>query len=179
LNALPFGTAFAPDWVRFDSRFRLRKKEGFPMAFGYHNTRQPLTQLREEMDRVLSGFFGPGADGLLPGVFRNQPPVNVWEQGDALLVEMELPGVKNDQIDISVAGGELVVKVERREASDEAVVYHRRERPVGPLTRVVRLPVEVDPDRVAADLHDGVLSIKLPKAESAKPRKINVATKSE
>jgi HSP20 family protein len=146
------------------------------MVFGYRNARQPLNQFRDEMDRLLTGVFGPAADGILPAVFRSQPAVNVWEQGDALLVEMEVPGVKNDQIDISVAGDELSVKVERPEPADEDVTYHRRERPVGPQTRVLRLPVEVDGDRVEAELRDGVLMITLPKAENAKPRKINVTS---
>jgi HSP20 family protein len=144
------------------------------MVFGYRNPRHPLHQLRDEMDRLWSGFFVPAADGLLPPVFRSQPAVNVWEQGDALLVEMEVPGVKNDQVDISVAGGELSVKINRPEVDQEGVTYHRRERPVGSFTRVVQLPVEVDVNRVGAELHDGVLLITLPKAESAKPRKINV-----
>lgn len=145
------------------------------MVFGYSNTRQPLYQLRDEMDRLLTGFFGPAADGLLPARFRSQPAANVWERGDALLVEMELPGVKSDQVDVSVVGGELTVKVERPEISEADVTYHRRERPVGSFTRVLRLPVEVAADRVEAELRDGVLLITLPKAESAKPRKITVA----
>jgi HSP20 family protein len=144
------------------------------MVFGYQPTRHPFHQLRNEVDRLLTGFFGPTADGFLPGVFRNQPPVNVWEQQDALKVEMELPGIKSEQLDISVAGNELSIKVNRPDVAQEGVTYHRRERPVGAFSRIVRLPVEVDADRVEADLRDGVLTITLPKAESAKPRKINV-----
>jgi HSP20 family protein len=146
------------------------------MVQGYRNPRHPLYQLRDEMDRLLSGFFRPAADGLLPTMFRSQPAANVWEQGDALLVEMEAPGIKSDQIDISVAGGELSVKINRPEDAQEGITYHRRERPVGSLSRMLRLPVEVDASRVEAELHDGVLLITLPKAESAKPRKINVAS---
>lgn len=144
------------------------------MVFGYHSTRHPLHQLRNEMDRLLTGFFGPAADGFLTAAFRNQPAVNVWEQDDALKVEMELPGVKKEQIDIAVAGGELSIKIDRPESTEEEVVFHRRERPTGPLTRVLRLPIEVNADRVEAALRDGVLTVTLPKAESAKPRKINV-----
>jgi HSP20 family protein len=144
------------------------------MVFSYQNSRHPLHQLRDEMDRLWNGFIGPAADGLLPTVFRSQPAANVWEQGEALLVEMEVPGVKSDQVDVSVAGGELSVKIDRSEEAVEGVTYHRRERPVGSLTRVLRLPVEVDANRVEAELRDGVLLITLPKAESAKPRKINV-----
>jgi HSP20 family protein len=147
------------------------------MVLGYRNTRYPFHQIRDEMDRLLTGFLGPVADGLLPPMFRSQPAANVWEQGDALLVEMELPGAKSDQVDVSVVGGELSVKVDRPEVAQEGVTYHRQERPVGSFTRVLRLPVEVDANRVEAELHDGVLTITLPKVESAKPRKINVASK--
>jgi HSP20 family protein len=140
------------------------------------NVRHPFHQLREEMDRLLTSFGGGVADGLLPAVFRGQPAANVWEKDDALLVELELPGVKSEQVDISVAGGELSVKINQPEVEQENVTYHRRERPVGPLCRVLRLPVEVDADRVEAELHDGVLLITLPKAESAKARKINVVS---
>ena len=146
------------------------------MVFGYQPTRRPFHQLRHEMDRLLTGFLGPTADGFLPGVFRSQPAINVWEQNDALKVEMELPGVKSEQVDISVAGGELSIKINAADAAHEGVTYHRRERPVGSFSRIVRLPVEVDADRVEADLRDGVLTITLPKAASAKPRKINVTS---
>jgi HSP20 family protein len=152
-----------------------KKEGGHAMVFGYRTPHNSFQQLRDEMDRLLTGFFGPTADGLLPPMFRGQPAANLYERGDALLVEMEVPGVKHDQIDISVAGGELSVKVSRPEVEQEGVTYHRRERPVGSISRVLRLPVEVDADRVDAELRDGVLLITLPKAESARPRKINVA----
>ena len=145
------------------------------MTFGYQMMRGPLNQFRDEMDRLLTGVLRR-PDGLVPGVFRNQPAINVWEQDDALKVEMELPGVKSEQLDISVAGGELSVKVNAPEEAGDGVTYHRRERPVGSFSRLVRLPIAVNADRVEADLHDGVLTITLPKAESAKPRKINVTS---
>ncbi len=146
------------------------------MALVYRNSRRPLHQLRDEMDRLWTGFFGPTAEGLLSPVFHGQPAANIWERDDALLIEMEVPGVKNEQIDISVAGDELSVKINRPEIDQEGVTYHRRERPVGVMTRLLRLPIEVNSEKVEAELHDGVLKITLPKAESAKPRKINVAT---
>jgi len=147
------------------------------MAFGYPTTRHPFHQLRDEMDRLLTGFLGPAGDGLLPAVFRGHPAVNVWEKDDALMVEMEVPGVKTDEVEVSVAKGELSIRINRAAETEEEkhVTYHRRERPIGSFSRVVRLPVEVDADHVAAALHDGVLTITLPKAPSAKPRKINVA----
>jgi HSP20 family protein len=145
------------------------------MVFGYQATRHPLHQLRDEMDRLVTGFFGPAADGFLPAVFRGRPAVNVWEKDDALMVELEAAGIKSGEVDVSVAGGELTIRVNRPDTAEEGVKYHRRERPVGSFSRVLRLPIEIDANRVEAELRDGVLTITCPKAESAKPRKINVA----
>jgi len=143
------------------------------MVFRSITPRQPINQLRHEMDRVLSGFFGQPAGSWL-GAGREQPAVNVWDAQASLKVELEVPGVKSEQVNISVAGGELSVTVERPEVRQEGVTYHRRERPVGSFTRMLRLPADVDAAKVEAKLTDGVLTITLPKAESAKPRKIEV-----
>jgi HSP20 family protein len=134
----------------------------------------PFQQLRDEMDRLLTGFYGQAPDWTPPGLVRGQPAVNVWETEDAVMVESEVPGLKNEQLDISVVGDELVLKIERPAEPEEGVTYHRRERPIGSFTRIVDLPTQVDPNRVQAQLRDGVLTISLPKAEAAKPRKINV-----
>ena len=147
------------------------------MVFRYNFPRGTASQLRREMDRLLSSFVGNFADGGQPWVERGQPSVNVWESGDAVVAEAELPGVQRDQINISVVGNELTLKVERPELEKEGVTFHRRERPGGSFVRVLRLPTEVDADRVEANLCNGVLTVTLPKAESARPRKIHVATK--
>jgi HSP20 family protein len=134
----------------------------------------PFSQLHRQMDRLLSGLPWDGSAPLWPVALQGQPAVNFWESGDAFLFEMELPGVKKQEIDISIAEGELTVRVERPEVQGESVTFHRCERPVGPLTRVVRLPGDVDIDKVQAELRQGVLTLRLPKAESARPRKIQV-----
>jgi len=138
-------------------------------------TLHPFSQLHREMDRLLSGFPWDASGSLWPVALRGQPAVNFWESGDAFLLEMEVPGVNSDQIDLSVAEGELTIRLERPEVQHENVTFHRRERPAGPLTRVVRLPGDVDVGKVQADLRQGVLTVRLPKAESAQPRKIKVA----
>jgi HSP20 family protein len=148
------------------------------MVFRYRNVRHPIYQLRDEMDRLLTGVFGPWSAGDLPVVSRGQPAVNMWEGDEAVTVELEVPGLKSDQVEISVVGNQLTLRVERPDLTQEGVTYHRRERPVGSFTRVLRLPVDVEPDRVEAALNDGVLTITLPKARSAKPRKIQVTTAS-
>jgi len=144
------------------------------MIAQYRSLRSPYDLLRGEMDRLLTGFLGPAADGLLPPLVGNQPAVNCWETEDAVMVETEVPGLKKEQLELSVSGGELTMKIDRPDAAQEGIVYHRRERPVGAFSRVLPLPCEVDGSRVEAELHDGVLTITLPKAERAKPRKIEV-----
>ena len=148
------------------------------MVFRYRTLQHPMYQLRDEMDRLLGGFFGQPVNGAPAGECRCQPTVNVWEQEDSVIVEAEIPGVKNDQVDISVIGDELSLKVQRPDVAQEGVTYHRRERPVGSFTRVLRLPAEVDAERVQAELAHGVLTVSLAKAESAKPRKIEVSSAS-
>jgi HSP20 family protein len=134
----------------------------------------PIHQLRREMDRLFNGVLGPTIDGIWPGVGRGQPPVNLWDAGENLMAEMELPGVKHDEIDISVAGNQLTLHVQRSEEAEENVTYHRHERSVGSFNRVLELPCDVKADGVEAQLRDGILTLTLPKAETAKPRKVNI-----
>ena len=141
-----------------------------------HIYSNPIWQLRGEMDRLLSGVFGQSVDGITPGAGSGQPAVNVWESGEDVLAEIELPGVSSNQIDVSVLGDELTIKVERPDVTQADATYHRRERPAGSFTRTLKLPCAIDAERVEADLNQGVLTLKLPKAEAAKPRKINVAS---
>jgi len=132
----------------------------------------PANQLRGELDQFFANFLGnPGGNGL--DVF---PPVNVWEEQDTLYVEAELAGVK-ENLDLTVVENELILKGQRSESADangEGRTYHRRERPVGSFTRVIRLPFDVDANGVKASFQDGVLLVTLPKAEAAKPRKVEV-----
>lgn len=144
------------------------------MVFRYVGTRHPVHQLRREMDRLLNGLAGNVGEIAWPVVGRVRPAVNVWETDDALKIELELPGVQSDQIELSVTGDELSIKVERPDTEPQNATYHRRERAVGSFARVVRLPLEVDADRVEAELRHGVLTMTLGKAQSARPRKIEV-----
>jgi len=145
------------------------------MAFPYFNPQRAMHQLRNEVNRLLTDF---GVDGgsSWPLTGRGQPALNLWETPDALMLEAELPGIRSEQLEISVVGPELTLKVHRPESEPQDTVYHRRERPVGTFTRVVRLPVVVEADKVAAELRNGVLTVTLPKAEVAKPRKIQVTS---
>ena len=143
------------------------------MVFSYFRPRHPAHQLREEMDRLLSGFFDRGVGEHRDG--RGRAAVNVWENAAAMFVEMEVPGARSDQVEASVADGELSVNVQRPADEPEGVTFHRRERPTGTLGRVLRLPADTVADQIKAELKDGVLTITLPKAQRARPRNIEVA----
>jgi HSP20 family protein len=131
-----------------------------------------LTQLQGEMNRLFDRWFGvpAGADGVV-----TFPAVNLWEEGDQVFVEAELPGQDLKSLEVSVTGGnQLTLKGERKVNVAEKGMWHRQERVYGTFSRTLTLPYLVDPDRVEAKLDNGVLLVKLAKHESAKPRKIAV-----
>jgi len=141
------------------------------------NGANPIVHLRDEMDRLVGDFFGPltGTAAIRSAApARGYPALNVWEDGDVVYVEAEVPGLKSDDLELSVVGNEVTIRGQRAAAAPEGAVYHRQERGVGQFNRVLRLPFEVDAEHVEASLKDGVLLLKLPKAESAKPKKIKV-----
>lgn len=105
------------------------------------------------------------------------PPLNIAEDADRFLVEAELPGYKLDDLDLSVSGAELWIRGKRGFDAKEGWTVHRRERAAGEFSRSLTLPAEVDADQVKAELKDGVLTVTLPKAPTAKPRKITVKAK--
>lgn len=139
---------------------------------------RPVHQLRTDMDRFFSDLTRglPNWPNLPQGAVRSFPAVNVWETDHELFAEAEVPGLKESEIDIFVVGNELTLKGERRASEQPEAAYHRQERGTGSFTRVVHLPVDVDSARVSATLRDGVLTVTLPKAETAKPRKIQVVS---
>ncbi len=131
-----------------------------------------LQQLQTELNRMFDRW-GPDT-GEAYGV-SSYPPLNVWEDSQAVFVEAELPGLDRQSLEIYVtAGNQLTIKGERKPTVPEKAVCHRQERGFGSFLRVLTLPFEVNRDNVDARFDNGVLTIKLAKAESAKPRKINV-----
>ena len=102
------------------------------------------------------------------------PALNLWEDGDTFHAEAELPGFKIEDLDLAVAGSELRIRGRRETPAGKTWAVHRRERPSGEFSRTITFPAEIDADRVQAALQDGVLRVTLPKAPSAKPRRIDV-----
>ncbi len=146
------------------------------MLFERIDRMHPLYRLRDEVDRLFNEFYGEGtarsAFNWITG--RVFPALNVWEDDQNVYAEAEVPGMSMENLEVLVMANELTVKGERAKAGPEGVSYHRRERGTGTFCRTVRLPVEVNADKVSAALKDGVLTITMPKAEVARPRKIEV-----
>jgi HSP20 family protein len=132
-----------------------------------------LQTLQNEMNRLFDRWGGDAGHSLFG--LRAYPAMNVWEEGDAVRVEAELPGVDFKDLEIYVTGGnQLTVKGERKQSATEKGVWHRQERSFGQFTRTLTLPFPVNADKVEARLENGVLRITLAKHASAKPRKIEV-----
>ncbi len=126
------------------------------------------------MGSLLASATGGGAGSASPRVF---PALNVWEDENALHVEAELPGYSMENLEITTLGNELTIAGSRAEAAPETATYHRRERAAGGASqfkRSLRIAVPFNTERVTARLEQGVLTVTLPKAEAAKPRKIAV-----
>jgi HSP20 family protein len=133
-----------------------------------------MNRLNRELDRVFSRRETGGNRGLEVGVF---PLLNLWEDGDNLYAEAELPGFCMDDLEIYVTGNQMTVKGERRPPKNEGGTWHRQERSFGKFSRMVELPGDVDSAKVSAEFKLGVLKITLPKREAAKPRRITVKAK--
>ena len=133
-----------------------------------------LGRLPGEMDHLLSSFFAPvGRDN--GEVSESYPSLNVWEDDANIYAEAELPGFKLDEIEIYVVKNKLSLKGQRKETQGETKeIYHRRERESLPFARTIHLPVDVDSEKVNAQLRDGLLTITLPKAPEARPRKVEL-----
>jgi HSP20 family protein len=133
---------------------------------------QELDRLQRQMDTLFQNAAGRERPYHREGVY---PLVNVSEDSDHIYVQAELPGVNPEDLEITLKEQNLVLRGERKIPPEEKNVnYHRRERESGFFRRVLRLPAQVDPNKVEASCQDGVLTITLAKPEEIKPRQISV-----
>ncbi len=131
----------------------------------------PFRELDDLAERVNS-LWETGFGGQLD---RWAPSADVEEAEDAYTIEIELPGVQRDDVDVELVDRVLTVSGEVKE-KERTGILHRRTRRVGRFHYAVTLPDEVDAENVDARLHDGVLSVRVPKSASAKPRRIAISS---
>lgn len=137
----------------------------------YRNPFNELDRMRRQMDLLAGSLFGAGSQQTVAsGVY---PALNLTEDKSNYYIRAELPGVKQEDLDIQATGKSIAVSGQKKIVSeDENAKYHRREREAGKFSRIIDLPDNINTEKVEAALANGILTITVPKAEAAKPRQI-------
>jgi len=127
----------------------------------------PFARLQQELEHMLSSFEGPYS-----GVY---PPLNVFDGGEEVVLKAELPGVDPAKLDVEVRENTVTLKGERTfENPTGQAAFHRRERVDGQFRRVIRLPARLAGDEAKAEYRHGVLTVRIPKAKEARPRRLDI-----
>ena len=132
-----------------------------------------LQELQRELDRVFERSAGVGSGLSGRGVF---PPVNIFSDKDGYVVRVEIPGVDPAQLTIETNGRTLTIAGKRDVSAPAGGSFHRRERGSGEFSRSLQLPDDLDAGRAVASYQLGILTVRVPKREEAKPRQITVTS---
>jgi HSP20 family protein len=136
---------------------------------------QNLMALQDEMNRRFNEVFRGSGEEASWGPQAWVPPVDIYETDDALVLHAELPGVSKEDVSIEIHQNTLTLRGERKPpAGVNNDRYHRVERAYGTFQRAFTLPMMLDQEHVQATYHDGVLELRLPKSEAAKPKRIAI-----
>lgn len=143
--------------------------------------RDPVADLLHQLEHRMSGNFNtplrtfewPGAETATATTW--QPPVDIFEEANEIRLVAEVPGVRPEDVKISVEGNLLTIKGTKEQVAEEQTEkLHRYERTYGPFERSFTLSTSIDPNKIKATYNFGVLTVTLPKAETAKPLLIKV-----
>jgi len=130
-----------------------------------------LLQFQQALDTSRSsGWLGSSPSGS-----GSYPPLNVFRQGDDIVVIAEVPGVRKPDLQIEVKGRTIRIAGTKSVSYGEKSSVHRRERLAGRFDRALTLPLEIDAEKVKAECRDGILALHLPRAERDKPRAITLS----
>jgi HSP20 family protein len=142
--------------------------QGYPMA--------DLMRMREAMHQLSQPFGRPGdGEESAWGQAIWVPPVDIYETEDAFILEAELPGFTREDVEIELVENRLTLRGERKRPSEvKEEQYRRHERAYGRFERTFLLPALIDRDHVTAEMHHGVLTLRLPKSDLAKPKRIPI-----
>lgn len=135
--------------------------------------RSPFALLRHEMDDLISRFWDGEQESWFASTF--SPAVDLSESQNAFEIRLDIPGMEAKDIDVQVHGNTITLSGKRKEEKEEkGKTFHRIERRQGSFSRTLTLPCDVNEDEVAAEYNQGVLTVKLPKCDEAKAKKIAV-----
>jgi HSP20 family protein len=130
-----------------------------------------MGDLQRRMDALFDRFGGGLGAAPRAGVY---PPVNLHETTDGYVLTAEIPGLRSEDVGVTVEGDRVTLSGERRIEHPEDASFHRRERRSGAFRRTLELPSEVDAEKVQAVYRNGVLVIRVPKPQARQPRRISV-----
>lgn len=140
------------------------------MAQIYADPFETLFNLQRTLDAFrASDWLSRGPSGM--GTY---PPLNIFRQGDDLVVITELPGIRREDVEVQVQGDRIRISGTKAIQYEEGASLHRRERVAGSFDRSIAIPIEVDADRVKAEYRDGILALLLPRAERDKPKSVTI-----
>ena len=143
------------------------------MAITRYDPFRDLFRLQDQLFKTFGEAYGSREEGGLTSAWT--PPVDVYEDNDAITLKVELPEVDAKDVDIQVEANQLTIRGERKlENSESRDNYHRIERTYGAFSRSFTLPSTVDTDHISAESREGVLRVVLPKRAETKPRQIKV-----
>ncbi|WP_297210034.1 MULTISPECIES: Hsp20/alpha crystallin family protein [Thermodesulfovibrio] len=136
-----------------------------------------IEEIRKEMDRLFEEFLSPvrrrrvvSSEGII------SPNVDIFERGGEIVIQAELPGVRKEDVELTITDDRLIIKGEIKRAEGlKEEDYILNERNYGPFTRTINLPADIDKSNVKAGLKDGILEIILTRKAEAKPREIKIA----
>jgi HSP20 family protein len=146
------------------------------MALAQWNPMPDLMRMREAMSRLTQPLMGPGdgEEGTW-GQATWMPPADIYETEDAYVLEVELPGFTREDVDVELVENRLTLRGERKPPSDvKEEQYRWHERAYGRFERSFLLPAVIDRDHVTAEMHHGILRLRLPKSDLAKPKRIPI-----
>jgi HSP20 family protein len=137
----------------------------------------PIREVSSLQDRVNSLFQDFAGDNQAVTAASFAPAVDVYENGEKVVLKLDIPGIKEEDLDIRVENQTLTVRGERKfESEEKEENFHRIERRYGSFYRSFSLPTTVDTENVAASYNAGVLKLELKKKSSAQPRQIKIGT---
>ncbi len=134
-----------------------------------------MNLLRRRLDNLYDGYDRPYGSGYQWVVGETIPRTNLYENEDHFEIRAEVPGVIKDDINVQIQGNYLEISGNRKSSAPEGYKVHKTERGSTSFSRSFTLPADVDAQNVDATLKDGILYLRLPKSEAAKPKKITVS----
>jgi len=139
----------------------------------FRNPWAEFERIRQGLDELSRTYVDKGKPQSRANVY---PALNIYEETDRLIVTAELPGVKPQELELSIEGETLTIQGRRDSKQKESgISYHRREIESGSFSRAITLPIKVNPEQIGAKLNHGILTITLMKATAVTPRQIKVS----